>query len=170
MTEAITGVFRPRAKRPWFLHTCDSAHCDAETSQGDRFELGCDGIGRKRIYYVRDHRGTVLALSRRMYTTGWRSFVNDSLQFLDGAAGSVIVEYSGPIFPTQLRLGDVRVPCRHYLRKWFRTVYDSAYFDFESRALRTEVAFVIKRPQFLVAALCCGDLDYVIQSEAGSGG
>ena len=170
MTEEITGVLRPRTKRLWLLKYGDRAHCDAATSQGDRFELGYEGVGRKRIYYVRDHRGAVLALSRRMYTTGWRSYSNDSLQFLDGASGLVIAEYSGPILPTQLRVGDVPVPCRRYLRKWFRPVYCSEYFEFESRASRTEVAFVIKRPQFLVASLCCGYLDFVLQSEAAASG
>jgi hypothetical protein len=84
--------------------------------------------------------------------------------------GKVIMEYSGWLFPTTVRFGTVVVTCRRYVRKWFRNVFDSEFFEFEQKALKAEVGFIIKDPRFLLPSLCCGYFDYVLQSENNSGG
>jgi len=169
MSDEITDIFSPRLRRHWVVSSYDLAQCEVTTSCGRRFVLAYRGDGRKRVYFITDDTGSVLAQSRRIYTSGWRSFVNQSLMFAD-PTGKVIMEYSGRLFPATVRFGTAVVTCRRYVRKWFRVVFDSELFEFEKKTLKAEVSFVIKDPRFLLPSLCCGYLDYVLQSESNSGG
>ncbi|NCA82981.1 MAG: hypothetical protein EOM72_09595 [Opitutae bacterium] len=170
MSEPIAGSFRPELKRRWWANTVDVARCAAETSDGRRFALGYRGNGRKRVYTVSTPGGEVLAFSRPRPASGWRSFFNDRTQFLDAASGHVILERSSLFSPAQVRFGEEEVRCRHRLRKWFRVVFGSEHFEFESRCFHLEVRFLVRTPELLLPALCCGYMDYVIQSEQSNSG
>lgn len=165
----ISGMFAPKQVPLWggFRKICYS-HCDAELSTGERWVLGYRGNGRKRIYFASDANGELLARSHRIHAAGWRSFVNPSLWFSD-AAGTPIMEFSGRIFPATLRFGDVPVPCRTRTRKWFRSVLESEFFEFEQKGLH-EVRFIVKQPRYLLPALCFGYFVFVSQAESSSSG
>lgn len=169
MSDKITGSFSPRLRKHWVVSSYDLSQCDVMTSCGRRFVLAYRGDGGSRVYFITDDTGSVLAQSRRIYTSGWRSFVNQSLMFTD-PTGKDIMEYSGRLFPTTVRFGSVEVTCRRYVRKWFRQVFDSEFFEFERKASKAEVSFIIKDPRFFLPSLCCGYLDYVLQSENNSAG
>jgi len=169
MSDLITGSFSPRLRRHWVISSYDLSQCDVTTSCGRRFVLAYRGDGRNRVYFITDDTGSVLAQSQRIYTSGWRSFVNQSLMFADPTE-KVIMEYSGRLFPATVRFGTVVVTCRRYVRKWFMKVFDSEFFEFEQKGLKAEVSFVIKDTRFLLPSLCCGYLDYVLLSENYSGG
>ena len=170
MSEPLTGTFRPELKRRWWANTADIARCAAEISDGRRFALRYRGNGRKRVYTLSTPGGEVLAFSRPRTASGWRSFFDDRTQFLDAASGRVILERSRLFSPTQVWLGEEEVRCRHHLRKWFRVVFGSEHFEFESRCFHLEVRFIIRTPELLLPALCCGYMDYVIQSEQSNSG
>ena len=170
MSEPITGTFRPELKRRWWANTVDVAQCAAETSDGRHFALRYRGNGRKRVYTLSTPGGEILAFSRRRHASGWRSFFDDRTQFLDAASGQVILERSSLSAPAQVRLGEEEVRCRHRLRKWFRVVFDSEHFEFESRCFHLEVRFLVRTPELLLPALCCGYMDYVLQSEQSNSG
>ena len=169
MDREITGWFAPKQVPLWGgFSKVFYSHCDAELSTGASWVLGYQGNGRNRTYSVLDAHGRTLAYSHRIHAAGWRSFVNSSLWFSD-AAGTPIMEYSGRIFPTALRFGDMAVPCRTYTRKWFRSVLESEFFEFEQKGL-WQVRFIVKQPRYLLPALCFGYFVYVIQNESGSNG
>ena len=169
MDQEISGTFAPKQVRLWggFSRVYYS-HCDAALSTGESLVLGYRGQGRKRTYFAWNANGATLARSHRIYTTGWRSFVNPSLWFSD-AAGTPILEFSGRIFPTALRFGDVPVPCRTRTRKWFRSVLESEFFEFEQKGLH-QVRFIVRQPRYLLPALCFGYFVFVSQSENAGGG
>ena len=165
----ISGWFAPKKVRLWGgFSKIVYSHCDAELSTGENWVLGYQGNGRKRTYFALDANGKTLAYSHRIHATGWRSFVNPSLWFSD-AAGTPIMEYSGRIFPTALRFGDMPVPCRTYARKWFRSVLESDFFEFEQKGLYP-VRFIVKQPRYLLPALCFGYFVFVSQAESSSSG
>ena len=170
MTQEITGTLTPRSKRHWGgFNTVYYSQCDAVLSCGERLSLCYQGRGRKREYFALDANGTPLARSQRMHTTGWRSFINDSLYFMDEQE-TPIMTLSGRIFPTRLRFGDTDIPFRNRYRKWFKYVLESEYFEFEQKGF-TELRFVIKQPRFLLPSLCFGYYFFVNQTEnAGSSG
>ena len=165
----ISGWFAPKQVPLWGgFSKVYLSECRAHLSTGEEWVLGYRGNGRKRTYFVWDANGRPLAQSHPIHATGWRSFVNSSLWFAD-AAGMPIMEYSGRIIPTALRFGDVAVPCRTYVHKWFRSILESEYFEFEQKGL-WQVRFIVKQPRYLLPALCFGYLVYVFQSDGGSCG
>ena len=169
MNGEITGWFAPKQVPLWGgFSKVYLSECHAQLSTGENMVLGYRGNGRKRTFFLLDANGKTLAYSHRIHATGWRSFVNSSLWFSD-AAGAPIMEYSGRIFPTALRFGDVPVPFRNRVRKWFRSVLESEFFEFEQKDL-WQVRFIVKQPRFLLPALCFGYFVYVTQSDGGSCG
>ena len=169
MNEEITGRFAPKQVPLWGgFSKIVYSDCAVDLSTGEKWVLGYQGNGRKRTYFALDANGKTLAYSHRIHATGWRSFVNASLWFSD-AAGTPIMEYSGRIFPTALRFGDVHVPCRTYTRKWFRSVLESEFFEFEQKGL-DQVRFIVKQPRYLLPTLCFGYFVFVSQAESASCG
>lgn len=169
MNEEIAGWFAPKQVPLWGgFSKVYLSECHVQLSTGAKMVLGYRGNGRKRTYFAWDANGKTLAHSHRIHATGWRSYVNSSLWFSD-AAGTPIMEYSGRIFPTALRFGDVPVPCRTHIRKWFRSVLESEFFEFEQKGL-WPVRFIVKQPRYLLPALCFGYFVYVFQSDGGSCG
>ena len=167
--QEITGWFAPKQVPLWggFCKVYLS-ECHAQLSTGEKWILGYQGNGRKRSYFISDAGGNILASSHRIHVAGWRSFVNPSLWFSD-ATGTPIMELSGRIIPTALRFGNVPVPFRNRVRKWFRSVLESEFFEFEQKS-PWQVRFIVKQPRFLLPALCFGYFVYVSQSDGGSGG
>ena len=164
MTQEITGILTPKGKRHWGgFYAAHYSQCDAALSNGERLTLCYQGRGRKRVYFALDANGSPLAHSQRIHTNGWRSFINDSLYFMN-EQGIPIMTLSGPIFPTRLCFGDTNVFFRNRYRKWFRSVLESEFFEFEQKGL-DELRFIIKQPRFLLPSLCFGYFEFVHHSE-----
>lgn len=169
MDQEIAGWFAPKQVPLWGgFSKVYLSECHVQLSTGEKMVLGYQGNGRKRIYFALDGRGNILASSHRLHATGWRSFVNSSLWFAD-ADGAPIMELSGRIIPAALRFGDVSVPFHNRVRKWFRSVLESEFFEFEQKGL-WQVRFIVRQPRYLLPALCFGYWVYVSQSDGGSCG
>lgn len=169
MTPEITGTFAARRRKLWGgFYSVLNARCDVELSTGERLVLGHEGSGRRRVYWLARTDGTPLARSQRVHTTGWRSFVNESVRFT-APDGSVLMDLTGWLFPTRLRFGDTLVPCRTFIRRWFRSILGSEFFEIEQKGFDT-VRFLVKDPRFLVPTLCFGYYMFVNHSDNSSGG
>jgi len=163
MCENIIGTLRSPYKKRWILISYDIYHCVAETTDGQRFILQYKGNGNKRVYSILNSDGMILAQSQPISAKGWRAFkelVDRHVIFLDCASEKPIMEYRryGDML---LRFGSMDIACTYHHPKWSRQVFESDYFRFETNFLKTEVKFLIKNPDFFLASLCAGYVDYV---------